>query len=91
MPTVSNAKQSARNQRPNQATLPPRKSVASLKIRRLRADIELKDLPRQWVADQAGLGFPTLSSLLSGRRNDNEQLSQIEAVIAAAPTPEDAV
>jgi hypothetical protein len=90
MPQASRTKQTAAKDEQTRGNRPPRKSIAPANVRRIRADIEHKDLPKDWVATQADISFPTLSSLLSGRRINSEQLARVEAVVKAAPTPEEA-
>lgn len=68
---------------------PPRKSVAPLPVRRIRANIELKDLRLDWIAEKATVPYQMASALLTGRRVDPALLTLVERAVNAAPSPED--
>ena len=68
---------------------PPRKSIAPLAVRRIRAEIEMKDLPSAWVAKRARIAKSTTSSVLSGRMVNAKHLAMIAEVVSNAPLPED--
>ena len=58
-----------------------------LHIRKLRAEMELKDLSLRAVSDRSGVNYGTASSVLSGRRVHPEELKRLSQAIRTAPVP----
>lgn len=58
-----------------------------VKIRRLRAQMELSNLTLKEVSDRSGVGYSNCSMILCGRLHDPEKLAKIVAVIKAGRGP----
>lgn len=61
--------------------------TAPLALRKLKAQMVLKDLPLRDVATKAGVGYTRASELLNGQRVDPKDLERLRQVIKAAPMP----
>ena len=61
-----------------------------LQLRKLKAQMALKELDLETVARRAKVVYCTASEVLNGRRIDPLRLSKLSAVIEKAPMPEEA-
>jgi len=66
------------------------KVIAPLAIRKLRAEMELKNLSLRAVAEAAEVNYSIASQVLSGRLIHPRALAKIRAVIKATRSPEEA-
>lgn len=62
--------------------------VKPLNLRKLRAEMEMKELDLKTVARRARVPYTTTSEILNNRRNDPLRLSRISAAISSFPMPE---
>lgn len=58
-----------------------------LRLRRIAADMKLKDVTSAEIAAATGIHHVTISRVLRGRENNADVEKRIAAFIAAAPTP----
>lgn len=58
-----------------------------LKLRKLKAEMELKELDLATVAKRARVPYATASQVLNGRLRDPLRLQKLSTVIERAPTP----
>ncbi len=60
-----------------------------LKLRRLQAEMKLKNLDLKTVAKRARVHYVAASKILNGRSVDPLRLSKLSTVINSAPMPEE--
>lgn len=60
---------------------------APLKLRKLKADMVMKDLTLRALARKARVPYTTASLILNGYRIDPQNLSRLVAAIERAPYP----
>jgi hypothetical protein len=61
-----------------------------LRLRRLKADMALKELSTRAIARGTRIPYATVSQLLNGHRIDPQRLSKISSYIDRAPMPKEA-
>ena len=65
------------------------KDLKPLRVRRAKADMQMKQLSLRQVAKLAGMNYSTVSQVLNGRLNSPARLAKIERVIERCAMPEE--
>lgn len=65
-------------------------ALSPLPVRKLRAEMVLKNLSLRDVSDRSGVGYAQCSQILNGRLIHSGYFARISRVIKAAPQPKEA-